>query len=153
MDAEQIARVQQLAPRLLPPLLSSRTNVSVSPSISLTKLRKARGSYIDHGDGDTVLVLYDETVLGSAKVGFAITDKALVYNLPPTSADPTRLKATFQLRDINTIEFRKNDLTCDVVINGVQTCNATSLNTKDALALQTLFDRVMTGGEPPAGEL
>ena len=145
MDDDNAERLRQFAQAFLPTRLSSRTNVFVTPRIPAKKLRGARNSFVDRQDGDGVLVLYDETVFGSAKVGFAITNKALVYNLAQSGTEPTKIKAAFRLRDIRTIEFKKLHFGCDVIVNGEQLFNATSLNGKDARALQELFDRALAG--------
>ncbi len=143
MDDDKAKRLNQFAQHFFRTRLSSATNVFVVPRIPRRKLARARRRFIDPQDGDVVLVLYDDTVFGSAKSGFAITDKALVYNLPLSATETSKIKSAFKLEDIQTIDFDKHFLTCDVIVNGRQLFNATSLSRKDAMALQRFFDHML----------
>lgn len=94
------------------PLLRGSDNIYFSPAIPNKKLQGAM-SYLPHGvNPNDVLILIDDTVFGSAKVGMCLTAKGLFY------------KASFEdeqvylFEHIQQIEADIGMITSSILING-----------------------------------
>ena len=61
-------------------LISNNKNLYYGTDIPESKLRNAIGKYAEGVDEERALFLYDDTLFGSAKNGFLITDSALYYH-------------------------------------------------------------------------
>ncbi len=55
-------------------------DLHVAPDIPEAKLARASQSYLELAAGEEPLVLFDDTVMGSAKSGFCMTDRRIVWN-------------------------------------------------------------------------
>ncbi|MDC4881175.1 molecular chaperone DnaJ [Acinetobacter baumannii] len=104
------------------PLLRSNDNIYFAPVIPNKKLQGAM-TYLPHGvNPNEVLILIDDTVFGSAKVGMCLTAKGLFY------------KANFEdeqvylFEHIQRIEADIGMITSSILINGQDELNFTQLD-------------------------
>jgi len=111
------------------PLLRSSDNIYFAPVIPNKKLQGAM-TYLPHGiSPNDVLMLIDDTVFGSAKVGMCLTAKGIFY------------KASFEdeqaylFKHIQRVEADIGILTSSILINGQNELNFTQL---DKVMVRTL---------------
>ncbi|MCZ3343707.1 DnaJ family molecular chaperone [Acinetobacter baumannii] len=104
------------------PLLRNRDNIYFAPVIPNKKLQGAM-SYLPHGvSPNDVLMLIDDTVFGSAKVGMCLTAKGIFY------------KASFEdgqaylFEHIQRVEADIGMITSSILINGQDELNFTQLD-------------------------
>ncbi len=104
------------------PLLRSNDNIYFAPVIPNKKLQGAM-TYLPHGvNPNEVLILIDDTVFGSAKVGMCLTAKGLFY------------KANFEdeqvylFEHIQRVEADIGMITSSILINGQDELNFTQLD-------------------------
>lgn len=104
------------------PLLRSSDNIYFAPVIPNKKLQGAM-SYLPHGvNPSEVLMLIDDTVFGSAKVGMCLTAKGLFY------------KANFEdeqaylFEHIQRVDAEIGMITSSILINGQDELNFTQLD-------------------------
>ncbi|MBJ9738765.1 J domain-containing protein [Acinetobacter oleivorans] len=104
------------------PLLRDSDNIYFSPGIPNKKLQGAM-TYLPHGvSPNDILMLIDDTVFGSAKVGMCLTAKGIFY------------KASFEdeqaylFEHIQRIEAHIGMITSSILINGQDELNFTQLD-------------------------
>ncbi len=104
------------------PLLRSSANIYFAPAISNKKLQGAM-TYLPHGvSPNDILMLIDDTVFGSAKVGMCLTAKGIFY------------KASFEdeqaylFEHIQQVEADIGVITSSILINGQDELNFTQLD-------------------------
>ncbi|MGE8511158.1 MAG: J domain-containing protein [Chryseobacterium culicis] len=94
------------------PLLRGSDNIYFSPAIPNKKLQGAM-SYLTHGvNPNDVLMLIDDTVFGSAKVGMCLTAKGLFYK------ESFEDEQAYLFEHIQRIEADIGILTSSILING-----------------------------------
>ncbi|WP_373883725.1 DnaJ family molecular chaperone [Acinetobacter pittii] len=121
------------------PLLRDSDNIYFSPVIPNKKLQGAM-SYLPHGiNPNDVLMLIDDTVFGSAKVGMCLTAKGIFY------------KASFEdeqaylFEHIQHIEVDIGILTSSILINGQDELNFTQLDKGVVRTLVALLQECCEG--------
>ena len=67
----------------------SEKKVSVAPNIHQGKLYAAVKAFAFSGDSESVIAIYDSTILGSGKDGLLFTGERVIYR--PSFADPTEI--------------------------------------------------------------
>ncbi|MDR1035143.1 MAG: hypothetical protein LBT40_00785 [Deltaproteobacteria bacterium] len=100
----------------------------VRPDIPSGKLANALAGYAREADQGEVELLYDDTYLGSARSGFAITADRLFVDGP--SGDP----GSFDFRDVSGVIFKRNVL----FVNGEPAKKFSTLSGSGAEAVQAL---------------
>ncbi len=104
------------------PLLRSSDNIYFAPVIPNKKLQGAM-SYLPHGvNPNDVLILIDDTVFGSAKVGMCLTAKGIFYK---TSFEDEQ---AYLFEHIQQVEADIGILTSSILINGQDELNFTQLD-------------------------
>nr|WP_312324892.1 J domain-containing protein [Acinetobacter oleivorans] len=94
------------------PLLRGSDNIYFSPVIPIKKLQGAM-SYLPHGvNPNDVLMLIDDTVFGSAKVGMCLTAKGIFYK------ESFEDEQAYLFEHIQRIEADIGILTSSILING-----------------------------------
>lgn len=121
------------------PLLRSSDKIYFSPAIPNKKLQGAM-TYLPHGvSPNDVLILIDDTVFGSAKVGMCLTAKGLFY------------KASFEdeqvylFEHIQRVEANIGILTSSILINGQDELNFSQLDKGVVRALVTFLNECCQG--------
>ncbi|MFL9507303.1 DnaJ family molecular chaperone [Acinetobacter baumannii] len=121
------------------PLLRGSDNIYFAPVIPNKKLQGAM-SYLPHGvSPNEVLVLIDDTVFGSAKVGMCLTAKGLFY------------KASFEdeqaylFEHIQQVESDIGILTSSILINGHDELNFSQLDRGAIRALAAFLNECCQG--------
>jgi len=121
------------------PLLRSSDNIYFAPVIPNKKLQGAM-SYLPHGvNPSEVLMLIDDTVFGSAKVGMCLTAKGIFY------------KASFEdeqaylFEHIQRVEADIGILTSSILINGQDELNFTQLDKGMVRTLVSFLNELCQG--------
>ena len=103
--------------------------VYIAPDIPPDKLRKARNGILGTlGPSEEVLVLYDDTLFGGCKDGFALTPTRFLYK------DLWEDAGAFPYNGIGSLEVVSDAAGCKVHIGGVSTAAMTVCDDKEALA-------------------
>ncbi|MDC4764119.1 J domain-containing protein [Acinetobacter baumannii] len=114
------------------PLLRGSDNIYFAPVIPNKKLQGAM-SYLPHGVNlDEVLMLIDDTVFGSAKVGMCLTAKGLFYK------ESFEDEQAYLFEHIQQVEADIGILTNSILINGHDELNFSQLD-KDAIRALASF--------------
>lgn len=104
------------------PLLRSSDNIYFAPVIPNKKLQGAM-SYLPHGvSPNNVLMLIDDTVFGSAKVGMCLTAKGLFYKASFED------EQTYLFEHIQQVEANIGVITSSILINGRDELNFSQLD-------------------------
>lgn len=104
------------------PLLRSSDNIYFAPVIPNKKLQGAM-SYLPHGvSPNNVLMLIDDTVFGSAKVGMCLTAKGLFYKASFED------EQTYLFEHIQQVEANIGVITSSILINGRDELNLSQLD-------------------------
>lgn len=121
------------------PLLRSSDNIYFSPVIPNKKLQGAM-TYLPHGvNPNDVLMLIDDTVFGSAKVGMCLTAKGIFY------------KASFEdeqaylFEHMQRVEADIGILTSSILINGQDELNFTQLDKGMVRTLVSFLNELCQG--------
>ncbi|AQV15297.1 MULTISPECIES: J domain-containing protein [Acinetobacter calcoaceticus/baumannii complex] len=121
------------------PLLRDSDNIYFSPVIPNKKLQGAM-SYLPHGvSPNDVLMLIDDTVFGSAKVGMCLTAKGIFY------------KASFEdeqaylFEHIQQVEADIGIITSSILINGQDELNFTQLDKGMVRTLVSFLNELCQG--------
>lgn len=125
------------------PLLRGSDNIYFSPVIPNKKLQGAM-SYLPHGvNPNDVLMLIDDTVFGSAKVGMCLTAKGLFY------------KASFEeeqaylFEHIQQVEADIGILASSILINGCDELNFSQLDKGVVRTLVAFLNECCQGKQAP----
>ncbi|MBD0444639.1 J domain-containing protein [Acinetobacter nosocomialis] len=104
------------------PLLRSSDNIYFAPVIPNKKLQGAM-TYLPYGVGpNDVLMLIDDTVFGSAKVGMCVTEKGLFYKASFED------EQTYLFEHIQQLEAEIGMITSSILINGHDELNFSQLD-------------------------
>ncbi|MCU4347702.1 molecular chaperone DnaJ [Acinetobacter lactucae] len=121
------------------PLLRSSDNIYFTPVIPNKKLQGAM-SYLPHGvSPNDILMLIDDTVFGSAKVGMCVTEKGIFY------------KASFEdeqaylFEHIQRVEADIGMITSSILINGQNELNFTQLDKGMVRTLVSFLNELCQG--------
>ncbi|MEN8976704.1 molecular chaperone DnaJ [Acinetobacter baumannii] len=125
------------------PLLRSSDNIYFAPVIPNNKLQGAM-SYLPHGvSPNEILMLIDDTVFGSAKVGMCLTAKGLFY------------KASFEdeqvylFEHIQLVEADIGILTSSILINGQDELSFSQLDKGAIRTLVAFLNEICQGKQAP----
>lgn len=121
------------------PLLRGSDNIYFAPAIPNKKLQGAM-SYLPHGVNlDEVLILIDDTVFGSAKVGMCLTAKGLFYK------ESFEDEQAYLFEHIQQIEADIRILTNSILINGHDELNFSQLDKGAIRALAAFLNECCQG--------
>ncbi|MDC4267564.1 molecular chaperone DnaJ [Acinetobacter baumannii] len=121
------------------PLLRGSDNIYFAPAIPNKKLQGAM-SYLPHGVNlDEVLILIDDTVFGSAKVGMCLTAKGLFYK------ESFEDEQAYLFEHIQQIEADIGILTNSILINGHDELNFSQLDKGAIRALAAFLNECCQG--------
>ncbi|RSO58941.1 molecular chaperone DnaJ [Acinetobacter lactucae] len=121
------------------PLLRSSDNIYFAPAISNKKLQGAM-SYLPHGvSPNDVLMLIDDTVFGSAKVGMCVTEKGLFYKASFED------EQTYLFEHIQQVEADIGILTSSILINSQDELNFTQLDKGMVRTLVSFLNELCQG--------
>ena len=108
------------------------------------KLVNARKTYADlSSDEESVLLLLDDTVFGSAKKGFVMTESNIYYSMDDTYGGKT-VKGVLSLDSLEAIAFEKRKMSVDIIINGERFANITQLGDNERQILGEFFRKLFT---------
>jgi hypothetical protein len=133
--------------------IANLDNGEIAPSMSALdrldhkKLRAAKDAYLQLDDeNESVLILYDDTVFGGAKDGFAITDKRFIAHMM-SSWGGSKRRFEMPLTEIQEFRIEKAQLaTFDVSINGKVAGNISQVHGVDLARVNMLLALVI--GDP-----
>lgn len=92
------------------------------------------------------VLLFDDTVFGSSKLGFILTDKALHYHLHKSHSDQSKVKGLVSASEIISVRFEKAKLdSADIFVNDTMIGNATALGKRQRSFLTDLFRDLLAG--------
>lgn len=125
------------------PLLRSSDNIYFAPVIPNKKLQGAM-SYLPHGvNPNEVLMLIDDTVFGSAKVGMCLTAKGLFYK------ESFEDEQAYLFEHIQKIEADIGMITSSVLINGHDELSFSQLDKGAIRALVAFLNECCQGKQVP----
>lgn len=125
------------------PLLRGSDNIYFSPVIPIKKLQGAM-SYLPHGvNPNDVLMLIDDTVFGSAKVGMCLTAKGLFYK------ESFEDEQAYPFEHIQRIEADIGILTSSILINGQDELSFSQLDKGAIRTLVAFLNELCQGKQAP----
>ncbi|MDP8257692.1 MAG: hypothetical protein P9M14_18250 [Candidatus Alcyoniella australis] len=114
--------------------------------ITSKKLNNASEYGVVLEDNEQAVLLYDDTVFGSSKKGFVLSDACLYYNLR-TDLGETYAKGRILLTEINSIEIITKDKSRYLFVNAEQIGVLTVIDNESAKSLGGYFNSLHSATE------
>ena len=126
-------------------------------SIPDRKLLNAKKKYAKfNSDDESALLLVDDSLLGSARKGFVMTESNIYYSLGNQDNEALSsgsVRGALSLNNVKTIIFREKMLTTTLVVNGAPFANLTYISRDEINILNDFFNKLFSNDFGSATEL
>jgi hypothetical protein len=122
------------------------------PFIPDNKLSTARQAYASFSPREeSPILLYDDTVFGTGKTGFLITNEKFYYSMS-AGYGGSDTEGSFELSDIHSFHVQVNKMSSDIFVNDKKLGNVTQINRAEALVVEDFFDLIRSDAFQSANE-
>jgi hypothetical protein len=112
------------------------------PFIPEKKLSTARQAYASFSPREEApILLYDDTLFGTGKTGFLITNEKFYYSMTASYSGPDTV-GNLELSDIHSFKVQINKMSADIFVNDKKLGNITLISREEALVVEDFFDLI-----------